>query len=68
MVFWYIALSLIGFPVLAGPDQGLEVLFLPSFGYLFGYIVASWTTGYLFEVVKPKNLEEKFTYQLFGNA
>jgi biotin transport system substrate-specific component len=62
----YIALSLIGFPVLAGPDKGLEVLFLPSFGYLFGYLIASWTTGYLFEILKPKTWKKSLLINSLG--
>ncbi|MDR1377588.1 MAG: biotin transporter BioY [Synergistaceae bacterium] len=43
----YITMGLIGLPVFAGGMGGLQRIFSPSFGFLLGFIAASWLTGLL---------------------
>jgi biotin transport system substrate-specific component len=43
----YIAMGLIGLPVFAGGRGGLQHVFSPSFGFLIGFVAASWLAGFL---------------------
>ena len=45
----FIALAAAGLPVLSGGRGGLAVLFGPTGGYIFGWIVASFVTGLIAE-------------------
>lgn len=45
----YLAEGLAGLPVFAGGKAGLAVLFGPTGGYLVGFIVAAFVTGWLAE-------------------
>jgi biotin transport system substrate-specific component len=48
-VLAYLAEGAIGFPVFAGPVGGLAPLFGPTAGYLAGFVIAAFTTGWLSE-------------------
>ncbi|MDR1731527.1 MAG: biotin transporter BioY [Synergistaceae bacterium] len=43
----YVVMGLIGLPVFAGGTGGPQTVFSPSFGFLIGFIVASWIGGLL---------------------
>ncbi|WP_371930105.1 biotin transporter BioY [Bradyrhizobium sp. CCGUVB1N3] len=45
----YLAEGAIGLPVFAGPVGGLAPLIGPTAGYLFGFVVAAFVTGFLAE-------------------
>ena len=45
----YLLLGAIGMPVFAGGKGGLAHFLGPTGGYLFGYVLASWTTGLISE-------------------
>lgn len=45
----YVLLGAIGLPVFYGGKGGLAHLFGPTGGYLFGFMIASWTTGLISE-------------------
>ncbi len=45
----YLLLGAIGMPVFAGGKGGLAHFLGPTGGYLFGYALASWTTGFISE-------------------
>lgn len=45
----YLLVGAIGIPVFAGGKGGLAHFLGPTGGYLFGYILASWTTGFISE-------------------
>jgi biotin transport system substrate-specific component len=40
-------MGLVGLPVFAGGTGGLHHVFSPSFGFLIGFVFASWTAGTL---------------------
>lgn len=44
---FYIVMGLIGLPVFAKGTGGIHHLFSPTFGFLLGFIAASWTAGAL---------------------
>ena len=48
-VLAYLAEGAIGFPVFAGPVGGLAPLSGPTAGYLAGFVIAAFTTGWLSE-------------------
>jgi len=48
-VLAYLAEGAIGLPVFAGPVGGLAPLFGPTAGYLAGFVVAAFVTGWLAE-------------------
>jgi biotin transport system substrate-specific component len=45
----YLLVGAIGIPVFAGGKGGFAHFFGPTGGYLFGYLLASWTTGFISE-------------------
>ena len=48
-VLAYLAEGALGLPVFAGPVGGLAPLFGPTAGYLLGFVLAAFTTGWLSE-------------------
>jgi len=52
----YILLGVIGLPVFAGGKAGLGVLFGPTGGYLFGFVLAAFVVGKLIAVRKNPGL------------
>lgn len=62
----YVLLGVIGLPVFAGGKAGPGVLFGPSGGYLWGFILGAWTTGYLYERTKPKGFLGAFYCTVIG--
>jgi biotin transport system substrate-specific component len=59
----YVLLGIIGLPVFAGFKAGMGVLFGPTGGYLFGFIIASYIIGKIIELKKEKDI---FYYFLAG--
>jgi len=59
----YVLLGVIGLPVFSGFTAGVGVLFGPTGGYLFGFIIASYIIGKIVELKKEKNI---FYYMLAG--
>lgn len=45
----YLLVGAIGIPVFAGGKGGFAHFFGPTGGYLFGYVLASWITGFISE-------------------
>lgn len=50
----YVFIGIIGIPVFAG-GGGIGYIFKPSFGYLIGFIVGAFVTGYISSLFKEKN-------------
>jgi len=49
--FLYMLLGLFGFPIFA-KGGGFGYIFMPSFGFILGFIFASITVGYLYKIKK----------------
>ena len=45
----YLLVGAIGIPVFAGGKGGFAHFFGPTGGYLFGYVLAAWITGFISE-------------------
>ncbi len=43
----YLGIGCVGFPVFAGGNSGPGTLFGPTGGYLFGFVLGAWVTGFL---------------------
>jgi len=59
----YVLLGVIGLPVFSSFAAGAGVLFGPTGGYLFGFIIAPYIIGKMIELKKEKNI---FYYMLAG--
>ncbi len=53
----YVFIGLIGVPVFAG-GGGIQYIFRPSFGYLLGFIVASYLVGIVLKKIKAITFNE----------
>ena len=59
----YVMLGVIGLPVFAGFKAGIGILFGPTGGFLFGFIISACVIGKVIEAKKEKNI---FYYFLAG--
>lgn len=48
----YLLIGALGFPVFAGGRGGVGILFGKTGGYLFGFVIASFITGYIYKLNK----------------
>ena len=61
----YVLLGVIGLPVFAGFKAGIGILFGPTGGFLFGFIISAYVIGRIIETIKEKYI---FYYLLAGFA
>lgn len=59
----YVLLGVIGLPVFAGFKAGIGILFGPTGGFLFGFVISAYVIGKIIEVKKEKNI---FYYLVAG--
>ena len=59
----YVFLGVIGLPVFAGFKAGIGILFGPTGGFLFGFIICAFILGKIMELKNDKNI---FYYFLAG--
>lgn len=59
----YVLLGIAGLPVFAGFKAGIGILFGPTGGFLFGFIISAYVIGKIIELKKEKNI---FYYFLAG--
>ena len=59
----YLLLGVVGLPVFAGFKAGIGILFGPTGGFLFGFIISAYVIGKIIELKKEKNI---FYYLLAG--
>ena len=52
----YVLLGIIGLPVFAGFKAGIGILFGPTGGFLFGFIISAFFMGKIIELKKEKNI------------
>ena len=62
----YVLLGIIGLPVFAGFKAGIGVLFGPTGGFLFGFIISSYIIGKIIELKEEKNFFYYFLAGLIG--
>lgn len=60
----YVLLGVVGLPVFAGFKAGIGILFGPTGGFLFGFIISAYIIGKMIELKKEKNI---FYYFLVGS-
>ncbi|MGV3346889.1 biotin transporter BioY [Enterobacteriaceae bacterium LUAb1] len=61
-VLLYITEGLAGLPVFAGDAFGLTVLTAPSFGYIIGFVAASYVAGFMADKAKDRNYITSLIY------
>ena len=61
-IFLYLSSGVFGFPVFSGFGSGLHHILGPTGGYLFGFIVATFTLGYLAENGFDRSFFATFIY------
>lgn len=66
-VIAYLTEGAIGLPVFAGPIGGLAPLLGPTAGYLFGFIVAAFVTGWLSERGWDRSVQRLFVAMAIGH-
>ena len=59
----YVLLGIVGLPVFSGFKAGIGILFGPTGGFLFGFIISAYVIGRIIEAKKEKNF---FYYLLAG--
>ena len=59
----YVLLGVVGLPVFAGFKAGIGILFGPTGGFIFGFIISAYIIGKIIELKKDKNI---FYYFLAG--
>lgn len=65
-VLLFLALVALGLPLLSGGRGGIGVFATPSVGYLVGFPVAAFVTGWLMERLRADTLFAAFNAALFG--
>ena len=64
-VTFYMVLGLIGLPIFA-EGGGIWYIFKPSFGYIIGFIVGTFVTGYIAQQMKKKSVINYLLANLAG--
>lgn len=64
----YVLLGVIGLPVFAGFKAGIGILFGPTGGFLFGFIISAYVIGKIIEVKKEKNIFYYFLAGIIGTV
>jgi len=62
----YVLLGVIGLPVFAGFKAGIGILFGPTGGFLFGFIISAYIIGKIIELKKEKNFYYYLVAGLIG--
>ncbi len=66
-VLTYLFQGALGLPVFALGKAGLPILLGPTGGYLIGYVLGAWMTGYMVERSGSKNLRQTTLAMVIGN-
>ena len=65
-IILYILLGTIGLPVFANFKGGIQVLFGPTGGYLFGYIIATYIVGMGYQIFSDNLKKDYFSFILLS--
>jgi len=68
VVLAYLVEGACGLPVFAGGAMGLPALIGPTGGYLFGFVIAAWVTGFLAEHGWDRSYIPSSLAMLIGHA
>ncbi|MBS0620021.1 MAG: biotin transporter BioY [Verrucomicrobia bacterium] len=66
-VLAFLLQGMAGFPVFSGGTFGVLAFVGPRAGYLVGYLVAAWITGYLAEQMRERTVTKAFGAMTVGN-
>lgn len=66
-VLTYLLQGALGLPVFALGSAGFSVFLRPTGGYLVGYVLGAWLTGYLIERSGSKSLQQAVLAMAIGN-
>jgi biotin transport system substrate-specific component len=66
-VLAFLMQGLMGLPVFASGSVGLLALLGPTGGYLLGYLIAAWTTGWMMENAKERTVKSTALALISGN-
>jgi len=66
-VLTYLLQGALGLPVFALGKAGFPILLGPTGGYLIGYVLGAWLTGYLIERSGSKSLQQAMLAMAIGN-
>ena len=66
-VIVYLLVGFIGFPVFAGGNSGLGIIFGPTGGYLYAFIIVAFLIGGLSEKIQKKSMLNVFLLSAFGS-
>ena len=64
----YVLLGVVGLPVFAGFKAGIGILFGPTGGFLFGFIISAYVIGKIIELRKEMNIFYYFLAGLSGTV
>ncbi len=64
----YVMLGVIGLPVFAGFKAGIGILFGPTGGFLFGFIISAYVIGKIIELKKENNVFYYFMAGVIGTT
>jgi biotin transport system substrate-specific component len=67
IVLTYLLQGALGLPVFALGHAGFPILLGPTGGYLVGYVLGAWLTGYLIERSGSKSLHQAMLAMTIGN-
>jgi|SRR6056297_1318052 len=62
----YMVMGLLGLPVFSGGIGGISYIFAPSFGYILGFILASYVVGKITENFNRLTFKKLFLVSLIG--
>jgi len=64
----YVLLGVVGLPVFAGFKAGIGILFGPTGGFLFGFIISAYVIGKIIELKNEKNIFYYFLAGIIGTT